>query len=607
MISVQAVHGAAELWVQSMGQALWQSTLVALLVLGAVRLGRRWPAPLRYGLLLVALLKFAVPTVVTSPVALLQLLPGPAAVQTREPLGQPSKPLVVPTTPRVAAPEGPPVLVRHSPSEASHKPSWLLDVLLGVYLLGTMGVLVWIGLQVMRLRRVPSRCTEITEGDLHEMLVDLSRRLGLRRRPQLLLSEHDALPAAFGVFNPMVILPLSLVRELSAAELRLVLAHELAHHRRGDLWLNLLQVGLSAVWWFDPWFWWVSRQLRSSREDCCDDLVLARGLSSGTNYCETLLHAAHLSLRRLPGGTALACGFGAHPLRRRLTRLMQASFRPAAGISPVHGTVLLALGFLLLPGAGSRRAEPRAETWSRSAQHEERTRGESQRPTVDRESISRALLDLDSRDPVQRALAATNLGEWHAVETVPQLIVLLADETPLARMPEWQGANDWSPARNHWLRPSPGEAAAIALASMSQDAAKPLIGALAAPQPSMRRNAAWALGELHHPRLPGLPEVPPLLGTLQDPDGTVRTAAAWALGETKDRRATQPLVTALRDRDSQVRREAAHALGELADGSAAEALLDALEDSDASVRSASSWALGEIRDRIDDIARRRGY
>ena len=605
MTSVQGANGAAEFWTTHMGQALWQSTLVALLVLCAVRLGRRWPAPLRYGLLLVALLKFAVPTVVTSPVALLRILPGPAAVQMVEPLEPPSPPLAAPATPMFTAGDVQPAMAwdaARAPVSA-HWQSWLMVV----YLLGLSGVLVWIGLQAMRLRRLPSRCTEITEGALHEMLLDLSQRLGLRRRPKLLLSDQDALPSAFGVFNPMVILPVSLVRELSAAELRLVLAHELAHHRRGDLWLNLLQVGLSAVWWFDPLFWWVSRQLRSAREDCCDDLVLARGLSSGTNYCETLLHAAHLSLRRLPARTALGCGFGAHPLRRRLARLMHASFRPAAGISPVQGAMLLALGFLLLPGAGPRRAAPRAETVSGSAQHEEQRLGESQRPTIDQESISRALLDLTSRDPMQRALAATNLGEWRAVETIPQLIDLLADEAPLPRMPEWKGSSDWTPARHHWLRPSPGEAAAIALASMSQEAAKPLIGALAGPQPSMRRNAAWALGELHHPRFPGLPEVPPLLGALQDPDGTVRTAAAWALGETKDRRATQPLVAALRDHDSEVRREAAHALGELADASAAEALLDALEDSDASVRSASSWALGEIRDRIDDIARRRGY
>src|SRR5262245_13380715 len=171
MISVPGVHGAAELWTAHMGQALWQSTLITLLVLCAVRLGRRWPAPLRYGLLLVALLKFAVPPMVTSPVALLRLLPGPAAVPTVELFAPPSPPLATLATPMATAGHAQPAVAwdaARAPVSA-HWQSWLLFA----YLLGTSAVLVWIGSQAMRLRRLPSRCTEITEGALHDMLASL--------------------------------------------------------------------------------------------------------------------------------------------------------------------------------------------------------------------------------------------------------------------------------------------------------------------------------------------------------------------------------------------------------------------------------------------------
>jgi len=214
---------------------------------------------------------------------------------------------------------------------------------------------------------------------------------------------------------------------------------------------------------------------------------------------------------------------------------------------------------------------------------------------------------LASSDPGQRALAASQLGRQHVVDAIPYLVALLSDAAPIARAPQWTGESGWSPALESWMQPSPGEAAAISLASMSQVAAMPLIEALGLPDATARRNAAWALGELHNPRLPGLPEVPPLLRALRDPEDHVRGAAAWSLGETKDRRATQPLVSALHDRNPEVRRQAAHALGEIADPSSTDALLEALKDSNGQVRETSSWALREIQDKIEDTAHRFGY
>ena len=604
MISIPALNGLAALWTATLAPALWQSTLVALLLLGAVRLGRRWPAPLRHGLLLLALLKFAVPPAVTSPTALLHLLPKPIAVQAGragvQPTLQRPPAAVFLSGARHEAPAGRTGVTPSRPPQPSGR-AWML----GAYLLGTIVCLAWIVTQEMRLRGLPPRCKTITAGALHDLLVDLSQRLGLRRRPRLLISEPGTAPIAFGVFHPTVILPANLVRGLSSAQLRVVLGHELAHHKRGDLWLDRIQVCIAALWWFDPFYWWVSRQLRSTREDCCDDLVLVRLLTSGRTYCETLLRAAHLGLRRTPAGVTLACAFEAHPLGRRMSRVMHRGFRPAAAISPVHGTLLLGLGLLLLPGAATKGAEPRASTESRVSAPPDSL--PSPRPPADAGDREGVRSDLGSRDPMQRALAATRLGERHDVEAIPQLIELLADETPIPHAPDWNGPTDWTPARTQWLHPSPGEAAAIALAAMSQDAAPALIGALAHPRPAARRNAAWALGELHHPRLPGLPEVPPLLRALGDSDATVRAAAAWGLGETKDRRATSPLIAALHDRDPEVRRQVARALGELADAKAADALLDALGDPDAGVSRTSAWALDEIRDRIGDLERRRGY
>jgi HEAT repeat protein len=192
-----------------------------------------------------------------------------------------------------------------------------------------------------------------------------------------------------------------------------------------------------------------------------------------------------------------------------------------------------------------------------------------------------------------------------ATSAIPGLIALLGDDSPIPTAPPWKG-RDWTPARLTWLEPSPGESAAISLASMSTDAVWALIDALRAPHPSARRNATWALGELHSPRAPGLPEVAPLLIALADEAAPVRAGAAWALGETKDRRATMPLCTALQDRDPAVRHHAARALGELADARGVDPLLAALDDPSPEVQQSAAWALEEIADRIGDAVRQHG-
>jgi HEAT repeat protein len=90
---------------------------------------------------------------------------------------------------------------------------------------------------------------------------------------------------------------------------------------------------------------------------------------------------------------------------------------------------------------------------------------------------SMSMKALHSSNPTERALAACALGRLGAVEAIPALINLLGDDTPIPSIKCWDGG-DWSPARHTFKQASPGEQAAIALASLSQSAVEPLIAAL---------------------------------------------------------------------------------------------------------------------------------
>jgi HEAT repeat protein len=207
------------------------------------------------------------------------------------------------------------------------------------------------------------------------------------------------------------------------------------------------------------------------------------------------------------------------------------------------------------------------------------------------------LTALSSSDPNERAAAACALGKSGAFEAIPALISLLGDDSPVQKVSCWHNG-DWGPALDVFKQASPGEQAALALASFGQKAVEPLIGALNSGQASGRRNAAWALGEIRG----GLTTnrqaaVEPLMGALGDSDPWVRTAAAFSLGEMRPRQAVEPLIAALTDSQVEVRVMAARALGEMKVRRGVDSLsVVLLRDEDPRARRQAAWALGEIAD-----------
>lgn len=203
---------------------------------------------------------------------------------------------------------------------------------------------------------------------------------------------------------------------------------------------------------------------------------------------------------------------------------------------------------------------------------------------------------VSSTDPQERASAACMAGKNRQIEMIPELVAMLGDDSRIQPMRCWENGT-WNPALDTFKYPSPGEQAAIALASMGTPAFGPLAEVLFDANPSVRRNSAWAIGELTNMRSVERTEaVPALISLLGDSDEWVRMAAARALGEVRDERAGEGLIAALSDGHEQVREVAAWALSELKDEQAVQALCKLLlEDSQPEVRQMAAMALGEIR------------
>jgi beta-lactamase regulating signal transducer with metallopeptidase domain len=102
----------------------------------------------------------------------------------------------------------------------------------------------------------------------------LRLQMGIPRFVDLRLSNRIASPLTVGVIRPLVLLPVSALTSLSAEQIEVILAHELAHIRRADYFWNILQTVIETLFFFHPAVWWLSRRLREQRELCCDDIAV---------------------------------------------------------------------------------------------------------------------------------------------------------------------------------------------------------------------------------------------------------------------------------------------------------------------------------------------
>ncbi len=188
---------------------------------------------------------------------------------------------------------------------------------------------------------------------LEKLAAQLSERLRLRRVARLVVCDQVGVPAVLGVWWPVILIPPAMVTGISIEQWRIVLAHELAHVRRYDNLLNLVQMLIESVLFFNPAVWWISRQIRAEREASCDALAVEVA-GQPVSVARTLIDVAD-SLRKGPSVaasaamTALAEPRDTGSLTDRVRRLL----RPNAASRPRLTGVGLLLALLVVVAAGA--------------------------------------------------------------------------------------------------------------------------------------------------------------------------------------------------------------------------------------------------------------
>jgi beta-lactamase regulating signal transducer with metallopeptidase domain len=231
----------------------------------------------------------------------------------------------------------------------------------GVLLLSVRGVGGWA--MVQRLRRTGLREAPAAEETLQRLIAAMRVSAPVRLYESALVQ----VPTVMGWLRPVVLLPASAITGLTPEQLELILAHELAHIRRRDYLVNLVQTGAETLLFYHPAVWWVSHCMRVEREHCCDDLATAAA-GSPVRYARALADLEELCVPgrgdRMPGFTMAATGGSLLSRIARLVAPPREDARAPRGLTAVAALASLALAM----GVGSSLvATPQAGTASVSA------------------------------------------------------------------------------------------------------------------------------------------------------------------------------------------------------------------------------------------------
>jgi beta-lactamase regulating signal transducer with metallopeptidase domain len=229
-------------------------------------------------------------------------------------------------------------------------PTLILIWIAGVSLLSLRLLTGWIWVQRLR-----AHGNAPAAEAWQQMATRLSRRLHISRAITLLESTLVDVPTVIGWLKPVVLLPASAVAALSPQQLEAILAHELAHIRRHDYLVNLLQTLVETLLFYHPAVWWLSRRIRIERENCCDDLAVSL-CGDPVAYASALADLESLRSETAPTHHIAMAATGGS-LLHRIRRLLGApSSHSGRGPAWLAGSVaLLLIGGIALGADGLAR------------------------------------------------------------------------------------------------------------------------------------------------------------------------------------------------------------------------------------------------------------
>lgn len=400
------------------GMFLQTAVLVAVLLCVDWLLRKRIRATLRYWIWMLVFVKLLLPPSLCVPTGIGYWLgqretpPAPAVVsrpiETPEP--QVSMNAELPdAVPAIQVTEPASTFVEASQSIARSRAS--LTWRGGVFLLWVGGVVVFVGLVVQRwrfVRRLISRSEPASEDQI-DLLEQCRRRMNVRSPVFLRVLPDACSPAVCGLLHPVILSPRTLLDRLPPEGLKAVLIHELAHVKRGDLWINSLQTVLQAAYFYNPLVWLASAIVRRVREQAVDEMAIVALDAEARSYGNTLIDIAEMAfLRPSPALRLIGVAESRKSLEGRLKHMMTRPIPKSAKVGAIGVLFVAAIGAILLPMA---RAQNRADASSANGDYKILLLDDRDPKSRDKDVYDDRLYLMDSKGRIEGAVTGFNIDQ----------------------------------------------------------------------------------------------------------------------------------------------------------------------------------------------------
>ena len=184
---------------------------------------------------------------------------------------------------------------------------------------------------------------------------ELAEQLQIKQRVLLLQSEIVKVPVMVGFLKPLILFPFSMMMQLPGEQVEAVLLHELAHIKRKDYFVNLLQNFAEIIFFFNPGVLWISSLIRDERENCCDDIAINQSKSK-KEFIQALVSFQEYNLEK--SKYALAFPGRKYHLLNRIKRIItnnNKTLNNMEKISLVTGIVII--GFVTIAFTGTPKKQ----------------------------------------------------------------------------------------------------------------------------------------------------------------------------------------------------------------------------------------------------------
>ena len=292
--------------------SVWQGILLSLLAAAVILFTKRNSPSLRYNLLTGCLLAF----VITVSVTLCLQIQSNTAISASTQINNAGNSTQVITIMPGASNSISMSISRHAINFLNAYSGWIALAWMVITLLRCLQLS--FGLYgLYRLKKVKSS----NAGAYWNSRINVLReQMQINKPVRLLQSGLAKVPSAIGYFSPVILFPCGMLTSMTAGEVEAILVHELAHIRRNDFVVNMLQNLVEIIFFFNPAVLWVSSLVKEERENCCDDIAIEHSCNKRL-YINALVTFGELHRHR-PPILATALGGSNNQLMHRIKRII---------------------------------------------------------------------------------------------------------------------------------------------------------------------------------------------------------------------------------------------------------------------------------------------